>query len=293
MGAHRKMRDFREEYKAFLREYPYKTIEVDGVTVRYQRGGKEGAPTVLFFHGLEMQEMWMPYVLHFREKYGFLIYEYPFFTVKLEEQIEFLRKMLDKLGIEEVILLGASDGGVNAQMFAKKYPEMVKAMILTTTLTLDSDYIRNIKKEWIKGPIMINLMKIMPAKTLMKQLIKLSLKFLEYETPENKAYGISFYETVASDLQYKKRFIHSYTCVFMLRNCEYFKKEDFAYLHGKVQILVPEHDIFKKEDQEILAALFRDLDARIEDAPGGHVGFIVQADAYLEKIDNFLAGMVN
>lgn len=293
MGAHRKMRDFREEYKAFLREYPYKTIEVDGVTVRYQRGGKEGAPTVLFFHGLEMQEMWMPYVLHFREKYGFLIYEYPFFTVKLEEQIEFLRKMLDKLGIEEVILLGASDGGVNAQMFAKKYPEMVKAMILTTTLTLDSDYIRNIKKEWIKGPIMINLMKIMPAKTLMKQLIKLSPKFLEYETPENKAYGISFYETVASDLQYKKRFIHSYTCVFMLRNCEYFKKEDFAYLHGKVQILVPEHDIFKKEDQEILAALFRDLDARIEDAPGGHVGFIVQVDAYLEKIDNFLAGMVN
>mgnify|MGYP002533065082 FL=1 len=287
------MRDFREEYKAFLREYPYKTIEVDGVTVRYQRRGKEGAPTVLFFHGLEMQEMWMPYVLHFREKYGFLIYEYPFFTVKLEEQIEFLRKMLDKLGIEEVILLGASDGGVNAQMFAKKYPEMVKAMILTTTLTLDSDYIRNIKKEWIKGPIMINLMKIMPAKTLMKQLIKLSPKFLEYETPENKAYGISFYETVASDLQYKKRFIHSYTCVFMLRNCEYFKKEDFAYLHGKVQILVPEHDIFKKEDQEILAALFRDLDARIEDAPGGHVGFIVQADAYLEKIDNFLAGMVN
>lgn len=37
------MRDFREEYKAFLREYPYKTIEVDGVTIRYQRGGKEGA----------------------------------------------------------------------------------------------------------------------------------------------------------------------------------------------------------------------------------------------------------
>lgn len=288
MGARRKMRDFKEEYKAFLREYPYKTIEVDGVTVRYQRGGKEGAPTVLFFHGLEMQEMWMPYALHFREKYGFLIYEYPFFTVKLEEQIDFLRKLLDKLGIEEVILLGASDGGVNAQMFAKKYPEMVKAMILATTLTLDSDYIRNIKKEWLTGPIMISLMKIMPAKTLMKQLIKLSPKFLECETLENKTYGVSFYETVASDLQYKKRFIHSYTCVFMLRNCEYFKKEDFEYLRGKVQILVPEHDIFKKEDQEILAALFRDLDARIEDAPGGHVGFIVQADAYLEKIDRFL-----
>lgn len=285
-------RSFRKEYDAFLRRFPYQTAVVEGIKVRYQYGGKKDAPVLLFFNGLEMQEMWMPYALHFREKYGFLIYEYPFFTVKPEEQIEFLRKLLDKLGIEDVILLGASDGGVSAQMFAKKYPEMVKAMILVTTLTLDSDYVRDIKKEWIKGPIMINLMKIIPAKTLMKQLIKLSPKFLEYETPENKAYGISFYETVASDLQYKKRFIHSYTCVFMLRNCEYFKKEDFAYLRGKVQVLVPEHDIFKKEDQEILAALFRDLDAKIEDAPGGHVGFIVQADAYLEKIDGFLEKMV-
>ncbi len=36
------MRDFRAEYKAFLQQYPFQTIDVNGVKVRYQYGGKEG-----------------------------------------------------------------------------------------------------------------------------------------------------------------------------------------------------------------------------------------------------------
>ena len=50
-------RDFKAEYKAFLKEYPYQTINIDGVNVRYQYGGRDDAPVILFFHGLEMQEM--------------------------------------------------------------------------------------------------------------------------------------------------------------------------------------------------------------------------------------------
>lgn len=57
-------RDFKKEYKeysVFLNKVPYQTAVVDGVAVRYQYGGKDDAPTILFFNGLEMQEMWMPY----------------------------------------------------------------------------------------------------------------------------------------------------------------------------------------------------------------------------------------
>lgn len=46
------------------------------------------------------------------------------------------------------------------------------------------------------------------------------------------------------------------------------------------------------EDQDRLAALFRPLDAQILSVPGGHVGFIVQADTYLEKMDAFLKGHI-
>lgn len=49
-------------------------------------------------------------------------------------------------------------------------------------------------------------------------------------------------ETVASDLNYKKRFIHSFKCVYMLKDYPYFKESDFEYLRGKIQVLILEKD---------------------------------------------------
>lgn len=55
-GTMSEMKNFKTEYQTFLQQYPYQTIEIDGVKTRYQYGGKEGAPVILFFHELEMQE---------------------------------------------------------------------------------------------------------------------------------------------------------------------------------------------------------------------------------------------
>ena len=283
------MRDFRTEYKAFLQQYPFQTIDVNGVKVRYQYGGKEGAPVVLFLHGLEMHEMWMKYALHLSENYRFLNYEYPMHTIVADEQIDFAKALLRELAIDQVILLGASDGGVYAQIFAKRHPEMVKGMCITTTLTLDSDYIRNIQKERFTEPFTVAMLRLLPAKMEMKMLLKKSPGFLACESPENQEYGRTFYETVASDLEYKQRFIHSYECVYMLKDYPYFQQKDFEYLRGKIQVLIPDDDIFKKEDQQILETLFEGLDADILHVPGGHVGMIVQAEDYLKRIDPFLA----
>lgn len=77
----------------------------------------------------------------------------------------------------------------------------------------------------------------------MMLLLKKSVGFLEYELEENQKYGRGFYETVASDLNYKKRFIHSFKCVYMLKNYPYFTESDFEYLRGKIQVLILEKDI--------------------------------------------------
>lgn len=281
-------RDFKKEYDAFLKKVPYQTAVVDNVKVRYQYGGKEGAPVILFFNGLEMQEMWIPYTEEMGKKYRFLIYEYPFYTTNADEQIDFSAKLLKALSIEKVILIGASDGGVYAQIFAKRYPKAVLSMILTTTLTVDSDYVRDIKKERFTTPILVSLLKPVPAKTEMNLLLKKSTGFLECESEEDKKYGRGFYEVVASDLGYKQRFIHSFKCVYMLKDYPLFKESDFEYLRGKIQVLIPEKDIFKKEDQERLADLFRKLDAEVLSVSGGHVGFIVQSGYYIDLMEKFL-----
>ena len=281
-------RDFKKEYAAFLKKVPYQTAVVDNVKVRYQFGGKDGAPVILFFNGLEMQEMWMPYAERLGKKYRFLIYEYPFHTAIADEQIDFAAKLLKALSIEKVILIGASDGGVYAQIFAKRHPEAVLTMILTTTLTIDSDYVRDIQKERFSTPILLLLMKLVPAKTELKLLLKKSAGFLESESEEDRKYGRGFYEVVASDLNYKRRFIHSFKCVYMLKDYPLFKESDFGYLRGRIQVLIPEKDMFKKEDQQRLADLFKKLDAEILSVPGGHVGFIVQADYYIDLMEKFL-----
>ena len=281
-------RDFKKEYDAFLVKVPYQTAVVGDIKVRYQYGGKDGAPVILFFNGLEMQEMWMPYAEALGKKYRYLIYEYPFHTTNADEQIDFAAKLLKALSIEKVILIGASDGGVYAQIFAKRHPEAVLAMILTTTLTIDSDYVRDIRKERFSTPMLLLLLKLVPAKTEMKLLLKKSTGFLECESEEDRKYGRGFYEVVAADLNYKRRFMHSFKCVYMLKDYPPFKESDLEYLRGKIQILLPEKDMFKKEDQERLAALFKKLDAEILDVPGGHVGFIVQAEHYIDLMERFL-----
>ena len=281
-------RDFKKEYDAFLKKVPYQTAVVDGVKVRYQYGGRDGAPVILFFNGLEMQEMWMPYAERLGKEYRFLIYEYPFYSTKADEQIDFAAKLLNALSIEKVILIGASDGGIYAQIFAKRHPEAVLAMIVTTTLTVDSDYVRDIKKERFTTPIFLFLLKLVPAKTEMNLLLKKSNGFLEGESEEDQKYGRGFYEIVASDLNYKWRFIHSFASVYMLKDYPVFEENDFEYLRGKIQVLLPEKDIFKKEDQNRLADLFRGLDAEILNVPGGHAGFIVQAEYYIDLMEKFL-----
>lgn len=256
---------------------------------RIIKGEKEGAPVLLFFHGLEMQETWMPYALHFGQNYRFLIYEYPLHITNVDEQMAFTFALLKALAIRQVILIGCSDGGVHAQIFAKNYPEVVTKMILITTLTLDSDYLRHIKKAWFVTPLLLLFLKLIPAKTEMNLLLKKCQGFLTCESPEGQAYGRTFYETVTSDLRYKQRYIHSVKCVSLLKDYPVFDPADFAYLRGKIQVLIPENDIFKKEDHARLSALFEKLDAEILRAPGGHMGFVVQAEDYMEKIEKFLA----
>ena len=74
----------------------------------------------------------------------------------------------------------------------------------------------------------------------------------------------------------------------MLKDYPPFQANDFEYLRGRILILLPENDIFKKEDQKRFADLFRKLDAEIRTVPGGHVGFIVQAERYLDLMKTFL-----
>ena len=47
-----------------------------------------------------------------------------------------------------------------------------------------------------------------------------------------------------------RKCIHSFRCVYMLKDYPPFQANDFEYLRGRILILLPENDIFKKRRSE-------------------------------------------
>ena len=137
---------FGEELKIFSSKYPYQEILIDGVKVRYVLAGKKENRFVVFLNGLDMQEMWTRYVDALQENYHALMIEYPLAWDTNRKMVEGLHALFDSLGLVKPVIIGGSDGGALAQLYACRYPENVSAMILITTITIDSDYVRNIKK---------------------------------------------------------------------------------------------------------------------------------------------------
>ena len=78
-----------------------------------------------------------------------------------------------------------------------------------------------------------------------------------------------------------RKCIHSFRCIYMLKDYSPFQANDFEYLRGRILILLPENDIFKKEDQKRFADLFRKLDAEIRTVPGGHVASLFRRNGIL------------
>ena len=75
---------------------------------------------------------------------------------------------------------------------------------------------------------------------------------MECESEENRKYGRGFYEVVASDLNYKQRFIHSFKCVYMLKDYPLFKESDFEYLREKYRFSFLRRTFSKRRIRTVL-----------------------------------------
>lgn len=129
----------------------YRTLELDGQTVRYFEFGR--GVTVLYIHGFCMSsescENMVPH-LHGRCRligvdlpgFGGSTPNFGFSTIV--EMAEWVKKVVDALGITRFILAGHSMGGYIALDFAKLFPEYIIGMVLIHSTALAD---RSFKKE--------------------------------------------------------------------------------------------------------------------------------------------------
>jgi len=112
--------------------------KVNGTELYYEVHG-QGAPVVLAHGGASNHISWFNQVVALRDHYTVVTYDQRGFGFSEENgdyqasAFEDLRELLDHLGYGKVALLGQSLGGVVVAGFTSRYPERVRALVLSST----------------------------------------------------------------------------------------------------------------------------------------------------------------
>ena len=140
--------------KIFSAAHPSKYITVDGAQYRYVLGGKEDGKTLVFLNGgMNTLEMWMDYVDALAGDYRVMLFDYPQELPTNQALVTGMHSFFKELGIEAPIFVGASNGGMVAQIYVQKYPSEAGGMILISTGGMDEATLKSRKKNYRLAPL--------------------------------------------------------------------------------------------------------------------------------------------
>jgi pimeloyl-ACP methyl ester carboxylesterase len=121
-------------------------IEVAGIQTAYRRKGPEGGggEPVLFLHGNNFTRMWLPLYERLSQSVDLIAPEHPGFgetpapawVRNFDDLVLHYDEFLDRLGLDEVHVVGYDVGGWLAAEFATFYPRRMKSLTLITAMGL-------------------------------------------------------------------------------------------------------------------------------------------------------------
>ena len=193
-----------------------------------------------------------------------------------------------ELGIIKPIFIGASDGGMVAQIYTQKYKENVGGLILISTGGMDARTIKSLKKKYFFAPLMLFYMRHCNYEKLKPRLIKLGMSHIRNESDDEIAYARDMFETIFKDYT-KEKDIHITGLLADVMNQTPVTEDDFKKLEGKILLILPNQDFFSGKMQEDLINLMHN--PKIEYVSGGHLSTVLKADDYINTIREFLAKM--
>lgn len=281
------MRLYSEKVKAFAAAHPCRTVSVGGAQFRYVLGGKEGGKTLVFLNGgMNTLEMWMDYVDGLAGECRVLLFDYPQQLRTNQALAAGMHAFFQELGIQKPIFVGASDGGMVAQIYVQKYPGEVGGLILISTGGMDADTLKSLKKKYFLAPVMLWYMKHCNYEKLKPKLIKASLSHIRNESAEEIAYAQDMFETIFRDYKQEKD-VHISGLLADFMNQKPVTEADFAALTGRILLILPDQDFFSGKMQEDLIRLMHD--PQICYVSGGHLSTVLKTEDYIQAIRAFLS----
>ena len=290
--------DMKKEFAEYNTLAPVKTVTINGgeFSYRYYRNPNPRVNVTLLVlaGGTGMADGIFALAKSFMDKYSIISFNYPMAYKNNEATADAIYELIRYLKAENVYLWGQSYGGLLAQIIAKRHPDAVKGLILTSTASLSND----IKYQGIKRFFeMISEEKEKKNKRfygnfpmfLLPAIMGLAFKKHLKNEPETQKAVKELMKQIKRSMT-NEYFVHMDTLLGDLRN--YFgthRKEDFAYLKGRVLIIEPDDDkTFTDDIKDALVDIMTEP-VVVRDVKGGHLAVMLRPDETIQIIDEFIA----
>lgn len=280
---------YSEKLKAFEAAHPCAYLTVDGASFRYVLSGQHvGKTLVLLNGGMNTLEMWMDYVELLSKACRVLLFDYPQELRTNQALVTGMHAFFAKLGIRSPIFVGASDGGMVAQIYVQRYPGETGGLVLISTGGMDENTLKSLKRKYRLAPLMLWYMKHCNYEKLKPRLIKAGMSHIRNESAEEIAYAQEIFETIFKDYKQEKD-VHISGLFADLMHQKPVTAADFAVLAGKILLILPDQDFFSGKMQEDLIRLMHR--PRISCVSGGHLSTVLRVDDYVRTILDYLKTM--
>ena len=261
-------------------------LTVCGAQYRYILCGTDTGRTLVFLNGgMNTLEMWMDYVDALSGDCRVLLFDYPQQLRTNQALVAGMHAFFQKLGIERPIFVGASGGGMVAQIYVQKYPGEAGGLILISTGGMDGNTLKALKKQYFFAPLMLWYMKRCNYEKLKPKLIHASMRHIRSESAAEIACAQDMFETIFKDYPQEKD-VHISGLLADFMNQKPVTAADFAALAGKILLILPDQDFFSAKMQEDLIRLMHH--PQILYVSGGHLSTVLNPDGYIRAIRSFL-----
>ncbi len=286
--------DFKVEFEQFNKEYPMKTKKAGGLMFNYRLGGTGEKTLVLLVGGLGLSDTFYNHFKAFAERYTVLTFDYPAETDDNSVLADGIAVLLKELGLGKVFLVGQSYGGLIAQVIAKRHPEITAGLVLSNTGCLDSamdvaakqpmtDMMKGLKKT-------VLMTRIVPMFLLRGTFLKRMEKHFTQCTPEEKQYLLDLSRYMFGRLTNRHE-RHMCSLMIDLVHQTDIIGQDFAYLDGRVLLLLSEDDHTFGEGVKNALVYMMPAPVVRTDISGGHLALLLKIDVYIRTVCSFLDGL--
>ena len=281
---------FPEELKSFEQTHNYSELTIDGIKTSYLLcGNKESEKTLVYLvGGTGFSVAWFKHILLMEQEYRVLTLEYPIGIENMEKLADHVMSLVKELNIQKPVFIGASLGGMLAQVVARRYAESICGICLYSTCSLSNESIRGLKQQYRCYGILLPVMKVIPYNWIRKMLINVSKKKIGTQngTTEEKAWLDEFftwvYQSYTKDLD-----IHMTSLMADVTNLKPVTKQEYAAFDEKSLLILPLNDeAFPKEAQQDLMDMMPR--AKVERLEGGHIATLYKVEEYVKKTKQFL-----